>query len=542
MRRTENGRGRLILALASKRKAGYLMKYDLTKAEERKLRQILEASDQNIRNIEAQLATLKEGTPEYAALHKKGMTAQVEQLSIVLDYTQACYVKRFKKLGTDAAAILEDGKETAAYILQDEVKSILEGRTVLNKPIEEKINAAWLVKDIQNTAPLTLHYEALQGNKEALEELTGYIVEIVIASPYTTEEQIAGGAEIISSETAGRRLPLEVIKLYGILNDKATTQLINTDGFTQELNGQLRLTWGANQAPAKKDPVPTYIALTYEGTAGHLNKRLTAFDKAVYEAVATSFFYHKQENGSRAFYITPQEVWRIMNGTASTSKTPSAKQVERVCSSLDDMRFTRFYMDITAELDANYLTMEDERIVNGIVDTYLLKADRVEFTTDKGRKITGYRVTDEPILYSYNKAKGHLVLVPYELLDTSDSTGNEGNTIEFRNYLLQQIGLMYEGQRNNSRILYSTLYRDTGTQPPEKRLNPANYSTETAYKRNIRKEAQRDRDKINALLDAWKAKDWIKGYKLVKKGQAYIGVDIALNPEKKQRKQPQKKK
>ena len=132
--------------------------------------------------------------------------------------------------------------------------------------------------------------------------------------------------------------------------------------------------------------------------------------------------------------------------------------------------------------------------------------------------------------------------MPYELLDTSDSTGNEGNTIEFRNYLLQQIGLMYEGQRNNSRILYSTLYRDTGTQPPEERLSPANYSTETAYKRNIRKEAQRDRDKISALLDAWKAKDWIKGYKLVKKGQAYIGVDITLNPEKKQGKQPQKKK
>ena len=518
------------------------MKYDLTKAEERRLQQVLEASNQNIRDIEAQLATLKEGTPEYAALHKKGMAAQVEQLSKALDYLHACYIKRFKKLGTDAAAILEDGKETAAYILQDKVKGILEGRTVLNKPIDEKINAAWLVKDIQNTAPLTLHYEALQGNKEALEELTGYIVEIVTASPDTTEEQNAGGAEMISSETAGRRLPLEVIKRYGMLNDKATTQLINTDGFTQELNGQLQLTWGINQAPAKKDSVHTYIALTYEGTAGHLNKRLTAFDKAVYEAVATSFFYHKQRNGSRAFYITPQEVWRIMNGTASTSKTPGAKQVERVCSSLDKFRFTRFYMNITAELKAHYLTMEDERIVKGIVDTYLLKADRVEFTTDKGRKITGYRVTDEPILYSYNKAKGHLVLVPYELLDTSDSTGNEGNTIEFRSYLLQQIGLMYEGQRNNSRILYSTLYRDTGTQPPEERLNPANYSTETAYKRNIRKEAQRDRDKISALLDAWKAKDWIKGYKPVKKGRAYIGVDIALNPEKRQGKQPRKKK
>lgn len=520
------------------------MKYDLTKAEEKKLQQILEASNQNIRDIEAQLATLKEGTPEYTALHKKGTTAQVEQLSKVLDYLQACYGKRFKKLGTDAAAILEDGKETAAYILQDKVKSIIEGRTILNKPIEEKINAAWLVKDIQNTAPLTLHYKALQGNKEALEELTGYIVEIVIASPYTTEEPNAGGAEIISSETEGRRLPLEVIKLYGILNDKATTQLINTDGFTQELNGQLILRWAVNQAPAEKAPVPTYIALTYEGTAGHLNKRLTAFDKAVYEAVATSFFYHKQKNGSRDFKITPQEVWRIMNGTASTSKTPSDKQVEKVCSSLDKMRFTRSYLDLREELEANYFTMEDDRMVKGIIDTYLLKADKVEITTAKGRIITAYRVTDEPILYSYNKLKGHLVLVPYELLDTSDSTGNEGNTIEFRSYLLQQIGLMYEGERNNPRILYSTLYRDTGTQPPEERLSPANYATETAYKRNIRKEAQRDRDKISALLDSWKAKDWIKGYKQVKKGQAYIGVDIDLNPEKKKKqgKQPQKKK
>ncbi len=93
---------------------------------------------------------------------------------------------------------------------------------------------------------------------------------------------------------------------------------------------------------------------------------------------------------------------------------------------------------------------------------------------------------------------------------------------------------MINGIRNSRRILYSSIYESTGIEPPEDRLSRANYANDTAYSRNIRKEAQKDRDKIAGILETWKQKGWIKDYKPVKQGKGFIGVDIELNPAGKQ--------
>ena len=45
----------------------------------------------------------------------------------------------------------------------------------------------------------------------------------------------------------------------------------------------------------------------------------------------------------------------------------------------------------------------------------------------------------------------------------------------------------------------------------------------------MRKEAQKDRDKVAAILKAWKAKGYIKDFAPVQKGRAFIGVDVELN-------------
>lgn len=329
------------------------------------------------------------------------------------------------------------------------------------------------------------------------------------------------------AESMITRPPLPIISTFGLMNDKVNTQLITSEAFPQDIDGQLRFVWGIDQSQGKKMPV-TYIALSYEGTEAKTSKKMTAFDNAVYNAVSTRFYYWKQEKGDIPLYITPQEIWRTMNGKGDDAR-PGNKQVNRIKQSLDKMRVTLCFMDISEELDTHYITLDDERLISGNIETYLLKADKVSFKTEKGRKVTGYRFTDEPILYTYNKAKKHILWFDYKLLDTSNNTSDSENVIEFRNYLLIQIQNMKCKKRNSNRILYETLYRDTGITPAEKRVDRNNYSTDNSYQTKIRQEFKKDREKVNGILKSWKEKGWISGYHDIKKSNAVIAVDILFH-------------
>lgn len=509
--------------------------------------------------IDAEIAQLADGDERRAELGEAFIRLQDERIIEFAEYRELCEVRRFKKLGADAGKIVAHAKEQVGLIIEFTFNGMKEatecsGRkpnTDLLRHIDtgaaaelkalgqagvEPIAGGYLLDPVALIGTIRkdikLHLEALKGNSEALKEINDFIITAVNSSPYTDKSHKASPLDADAAQAI--RQPLPAIKTYGLMNDKVNAQMIATDAFKQDLNGQLQLTWGVNQAPKAKDQVPVYIALSYDGTEGKITKKLSAFDNAVYNAISTRFFYWKREHGKQPFYITPQEIWRTMNGKTSGNSNPSANQVKRICDSMDKMRFTRFYMDISEELKANYIAIDDSRLTRGILDTYLLTCSKVEFTTEKGKQVTGYRIGEEPILYTYNAAKNHILWIDYDLLDTSRNTSDGENVVEFRSYLLQQIQLMINGIRNSRRILYSSIYESTGIEPPEDRLSRANYANDTAYSRNIRKEAQKDRDKIAGILDVWKQKGWIKGYELVKQGRAFIGVDIELNPAGKQ--------
>ena len=326
--------------------------------------------------------------------------------------------------------------------------------------------------------------------------------------------------------------PLPAVETYGLQNDSLNRDLICSEFLAREIDGQLYMVFGANQGKKGQAPVNVIMALSYEGEQALTSKRLTGYDRAVYNAVSTLYHYHGREYSGEPCIITPQEIWRTMNGITDKSKNPSPAQVKKVCSSIDKMRFTRILLDISDEIKKHNITFNDERVTAGKIDTYYLKADRGNFITENGRVIDAYRIDNEPILYSYNQAKKRVIYIPFNWLNTAiaDRAGNEGNTIEIREYLLYQIMFMYNGGRQSRRILFETLYNETGLKAPEDRINRANYSTDNAYKTGIKKEAARDREKVFELLEAWKAKGIIKGYE--KAGQRpIIGVDIELLAE-----------
>ena len=509
------------------------MLIDLTAAERKNAQKIIDSYQPERKQLAEAIeaAHTAEDEDERTRLIMQ-QQATINAMQAELDaYIMKLQRKRFKPIKeAGAAAIIEHAKGQAAAILE-EVHSITksEYKTVDEESLKRMgigtikegilyLNANYAAQALRDE--LKLHIEALLEDKPALNKLSGVIIEAVENSSLTDNTEITDQQHRPLEVMRFRRNPLKDIVSYGLMNDKISAQLIQ-DGeiFQQKADGQIMLRWAVNQAPQETKEVPVYMALTYEGNEYKVTKKLSDYDKRVYEAVGTRFYYWQQEHPQTPLYITPQEIWRTMNGKSSGDgkAKPSEKQIGRICESLDKMRFTRFYMDISAEIKAFNLSIDDERITGGRIETYVLNSSKVEFTTDKGNIVQGYRIGEEPILYTYNKAKQHILYVPYEMLDTSSYTSDSENVTEFKGYLLQQIQLMKNaaegGKRfkRNHTILLETIYRETGILPPEERTG-ADYANEATRQQIIRRNRKADRQKIEGLLDAWKAKGWINGY------------------------------
>ena len=532
------------------------MLIDLTAAEKRKTQEIVNGYQPERERIAAAIeAAHASGDQEELTRLLMQQQAVIESLEAALnanfDKMQRKRFKPIKEAGT--AAIIAHAKEQAPALLEyihTTTKNQYRGanaeayKSMGIGTIKDGLlylNANYATQALRDE--LKLHIEALLEDKAALQELLAVIIEAVENSDYTDNTEITDQQQKPLEVMRFRRNPLADITTYGLMNDKASAQLIQ-DGeiFQAKADGQLTLRWAVNQAPQNREVVPVYMALTYEGSDYKVTKKLSDYDKRVYEAVGTRFYYWQQDNPQKPLYITPQEIWRTMNGKSSRDgkAKPSDKQIKRICDSLDKMRFTRFYMDISAEIEAFNLSIDDERITGGRIETYVLNSSKVEFTTDKGNTVQGYRIGEEPILYTYNKAKQHILYVPYEMLDTSSYTSDSENVTEFKGYLLQQIQLMKNAQEGGKRfkrsnvILLETIYRDTGILPPEERIE-GDYANEATRQQIIRRNRKADRQKIEGLLDAWKAKGWINGYTVlnaknepIKEKQQAKGYSISI--------------
>lgn len=477
---------------------------------------------------------------------RKQQQALIDRLQDELQaYSEKLQQERFKQIASGGAAgIIAHAKEQAPAILEavnKEWQAYFRGydAETINKTTFATMKGGRLYVNANHAAKqlreeLQLHIAALRDNKEAQQRLFSVIYEAVEASPYTDSAEIKADEEESKPPLEVirfRRSPITDITLFGLMNDKASARIIQeADLFTQEANGQLTLKWEVNQAPQKKDPVPVYMALSFEGEAtGKLAKKLTAFDNAVYNAIADLFYYWHRDNPQKPLYITPQEIYRRMNGKQSRDggAKPSAAQVKRICRSIDKMRHIDFYMDISEEIKAHYITLEDERLIGGYIKDYLLNCSEAGFYTEQGRRVRGYRINNEPIFYTYQAAKDHVLYLPFELLDTSAALSDSENVTEFKLYLLQQIFLMKSGTRSSRKILLSTIYSATGIQPPEERLT-GEYANENSRQTVIRRVRKADRDKIEKLLDAWTAKKWIKEYKALSSNNKPVGKRQAV--------------
>lgn len=508
---------------------------NLTEAQKKKVRAIVEKYQPQIDELLRKDKT--ENLPQLQALYDSRDT----EVNLLCDKYEAAYFKRFKG---DATAILNNAQEQIPLILENVYNDFFQYAIKEDAEIYKKQNIGHFEKDrfymftdaavLYIKEELQLHIKAFESDPDNLQKLLGFIRSGAENSPYTKGESdnkksAYTEAEKDSTEiliTEYRRRPLSDIKRYGLMNDKVNAQLIQGgEMFRQNADGQLQLLWVVNQAPAKQEPVPVSLALTYEGTEELVNKKLTAFDFAVYNAISTRYYYEHKANPQEPLRITPEEVWRTMNGKDPSDGrfTPSEKQIKRICASIDKMRYMLFYMDITQEIEKHHLTINDERIIKGEIETYVLNADKCQIHTEKGQVLSGYVINREPILYTYNMAKGRILYVPYDILNISSKKNDVENMAEFKGYLMQQIQLMKNAREKENKgkyfnrsdiILVDTIYNDTGILPPEERIE-GGYANEATRQQIIRRNRKADREKIEGILDAWIEKKWIKGYEVL---------------------------
>ena len=272
---------------------------------------------------------------------------------------------------------------------------------------------------------------------------------------------------------------------------------------------------------ANKEIITTCI-LTYEGDDIQLRSRYPygEYEQAVYNAVVSLFV-----DGDDSHIMTPEMIFRAMNGLDSKEK-PSNEQVEKIVSCIDKMRFTRAVIDCTDELVNRKVTIEDEQVKSGKIDTYLLNASTVIVSTG-GTTKQAYKIEKPPILYSHSRISNQILSCPSYILDTRAIGNNSERLIAIRSYILRRILEMKGGNMDQRSIVFegydkggkhhAGIYERSGVPTPSK------------------VEAKRIRDTTFALLDLYSGKKaglrgepLIKDYNVTTKGKKIYSVEIIL--------------
>ena len=465
----------------------------------------------------------------------------------------------FKALHGDHKAILNNAKAQVSLITEqvkdelltigtDEYRKDLEKMEILRKKGGTYyISSLYMFSVLRDE--LRLHRESLQENKKESDALNKIIMDAVLNCPYVDEEDLSFNGDIEPPALPSNYFTpwTHHIKTIGLMKDRINTFLVSNHDFLPDIKPDGQMTWHfeIDQNAGNKRKIAIMAEMTYEGNNPALRKRFTAYDNNVYGAVANIYYQWSLNPGTDPLVVTPLQIFRLMNGKEinDASVKPSKAQLQKVTNSLDKMRFTHLYLDISNEVAANKKVKEiaekDTSITRGIFDGYLLPMEYKEVRFKNGEVAGGYEPLRMPFFYAYNEAKGNILFVDRELLDTSQETSNSEYVIEIRTYLLIQIKKMQTKQRDSNRIKIATIYRDLNIPTPEDRLDNAQSGTKDKKpkqyadpQREIRKIRARDREKIEGIFNAWIKKKFIKGFTPVKDGREIVAYDIDFNGEK----------
>lgn len=252
-----------------------------------------------------------------------------------------------------------------------------------------------------------------------------------------------------------------------------------------------------------KGSVKTLAKFEYLGDdpSIELTKTMTPFERAVHFAVGTLW-----ASGIHTF--APSKIHEVMTGKTD----PTSRQAKRIEDALDKQRKTFATIDFTEEARNRELSFEGDRVEDFKIETVALDADKLAMRVSGGKRVAGYQMKDAPVLYRYSSTIKQVEQLPAKMLETGDAGSDTETNIAIKVYLVQRIAMM-KGPSSKSVsnvIKYQSVYDAVGLKKPD------------------RKKRQAVNDYILKVLNIWKSRGYIKGYRERRNGQKREAVEVSL--------------
>ena len=338
---------------------------------------------------------------------------------------------------------------------------------------------------------------------------------------------------IVTNDT---RLENFIMQNSPVNNEIARNTYLN-DLLTTDVDGQLKIvptSVVSRNEHGKTSQVITMCAFSYgEDTDADILEikganKITPYDRRVYNALSTLYM-----NGRTTISLT--EIYAVMTGYKRTN--PNTSQIKRIEDAIRKFCSINAYIDMTDEvnarildkqplIDAGFLKDKSDKVKKATIESKLLHVRVGTLESESGKVYKSYKLLDEPTLLTYNRAKRTLISIPMEYVGLLNTSATD-KTIAFQDYLLMRLMSYKNKKMKENRILYSTLYRDSGVP------NPADMIDDCEDKKKAKEMAKttikRDREIIVKMMVEWKNSGLISSFKEYKEGQSIVGIQFEMD-------------
>lgn len=412
--------------------------------------------------------------------------SRYDQLKEELEIEQKKIVKHYKSNTVEAAA--------------DEIEEIRQRQIEIESQMESLMNTAYsrLTTDqdhqynfhddfieaiftaadqdeelsIQWAAAVADHYIELYPDKATLYEqqtVEDYDIDKSgIVVPIKRKERLSEYVSRISAELEEKITAVrakDIIYPLDKVNSRVWKLLENTN------NKQIGIYAGEN----KKGKAIISYSIDFDNLPDSLqvSKKLNAFDKRVYIAIAALF------NAGNTIVSLSQIAYAMGYPTRQTTTT-----LDKILASVKKMNKAHISIDNIGEIQIykNYQHFK--------YDSNLLQVEIITAVINGKETNAAIHIFREPPLVSYARDHKQITTVPVKLLQSPLSKTESNMNLE--DYIIEQLAHIKKGSINN-RMLYSTIFDNAGI--------------------TTKKERQRAKGKIERLLKYYVEENQIKGYK-----------------------------
>lgn len=224
--------------------------------------------------------------------------------------------------------------------------------------------------------------------------------------------------------------------------------------------------------------------------------QLTSYDMAVLSAIITLYDCGK-------LFFTPATIYRVMCGL-SESKNPGKAAVDQVRTAIERLQNVTVNIDAWGQ-GALYNFQDREQC---IFEARLLQVALKNVVTGNS-VISGYALTEAPVLYKYSLCYKQLATFPASVL-SSFSGNNNHMIISLRYELLRLVCAMSRNKKMSRTISYDSLLVRIGI------------ADSTDEQRRV------FRKNLTAILDSFIVSGLIDSYSEIRKNRAYAQVCLTL--------------